>query len=63
MPVITIKMEQEQIDRADRFAAMLTQTYGVKASRAAVIRLALDQFMKDIPPAFKNKETPANDHE
>lgn len=60
MPVITVLLEQEQIDRTDRFAAMLTRTYGVKTSRAAVIRLALEQFMKDIPPALTRKEEDSN---
>lgn len=41
MPVITVDLEQEQIDRAQRIADHLSEVYGVKVSRASVIRRAI----------------------
>lgn len=47
MPAITIDLDQEQIDRAQKLADRLTVIYGTKVSRASVIRRAIMAFEPD----------------
>ena len=64
MKVVSVNMSREDIERADKLAAKLTHTFGVKFSRAAVIRMALRE-LEDRPELFaiSAKEDQANDHE
>ena len=67
MKVVSISMSQEDIDRADELANKLTHAFGVKFSRAAVIRIALHELESNpelsIVAAYNYRKDQANDHE
>jgi predicted transcriptional regulator len=56
MPAITIDLDQEQIDRAQKLADRLTEIYGTKVSRASVIRRAIMAFEPSEIALYTNEE-------
>lgn len=47
MKLIQVNLTEEQIDRADRLAVLLTKELQIKTTRSDVIRIGLDRFLKE----------------
>jgi hypothetical protein len=60
MPVITVVLDQEQVDRAEELAAALSKVYGVRVSRASIIRRAIMSYQ---PQDLKDHEQETTDHD
>lgn len=58
MTMITVMLDQEQIDRAQQLADRLSDEYGTKVSRSSVIRRAI---MAYTPLELKDTRNEKND--